>query len=232
MSVLTTTVGPEIDLGGGRIIQSYRATVGSASAADEWMSTNLLRIDGILGVAVVGSAGLAPVKATGTITCLVADPVAGDTISIGDGVTTQVYTVDATPEVGNGDQNDVDLSATIATFGASLTAAINALVEGTSTTFNEYTKPNKWVTAVFADPIITVTALVPGTVGNAITLAQTGDTVSVSAATLTGGLDAGSVNVVPNAQGTGVAEYVNMGDIGIEAPSVVAVEVTVIGVRR
>jgi hypothetical protein len=200
----------------------------AAQSATEWIATGWRSVLGIMGWTQHGANPLAPIAATGIITCLVADPVDNDTISIGDGTNTMVYKVETTPA----DRGDVDLNATIATFGASLTAAINGLVEGSTSTFDPFTASNPWVTATFADPDITITAIVPGSIGNSYTLAQVGDTVSVSAATLTGGHNSG-VNFIMNEQGSGGVAGDLPGNIGVEASSTGGVvQVTAYGVTR
>ena len=107
--------------------------------------------------------------ATGTITALAA-MADGDTITI-DGVTFTAET----------DSNDITgnefLSVgTAATDAAALEAKIDATL-------------NLRFTADVSGADVTITAFNPGTDGNAITLAQVGDGVTLSGATLTGGDD-------------------------------------------
>jgi hypothetical protein len=81
----------------------------------------------------------------------------------------------------------------------------------------------------------TLTARVPGTVGNAYTLAESSTGITaVGGATFSGGVDPVAdgvgANFVLNAQGTGVAAGTNLGDLGIESSKASTVlEVTVIG---
>jgi phage tail sheath gpL-like len=109
------------------------------------------------------------VKASGTITCDTA--VATDTVTI-NGVT---FTGDDTPTGDQFDTSDTDEVA-----AASLAAAINA-----STTAGI---PGI-VTASASGAVVTVTAAVPGKIGNAITLASSGATLAVSAARLASGAE-------------------------------------------
>jgi len=107
------------------------------------------------------------VYATGTATC--ASVIATDTIVIG-GVT--LTAVDSAPTSAQ-----FVRSTTNATTATNLAAAINAL-----------TTLNKVVQASASGAVVTIVSLIPGTIGNLITLSATGGTITVGAA-LTGGTD-------------------------------------------
>ncbi len=171
----------------------------------------------------------AAVAATGTITFIAANPVAGDTITV-NGV---VYTIAGNPSTSF----DVDLIGAEATEAANFAAAVNAEVPGSASTFSDRTKSNRYVRASVSGAVVTLTALVPGAVGNAITLAESGTGVTVSGAALTGGLDVvidpRGLNFVLNARGTDSADSSNRGDLGVESSGgSTTFDVVVLGVRR
>lgn len=121
--------------------------------------------------------GTAPVAATGTITFAdVGD--ANDTVTIGG----QVYTLKAVPT----NPFDVDIGANVTGTAANLAAAINAGA-GAGTAYGTGTVANSDVTATSALGVVTITARVPGTGGNSITLTKSGTDITVSGATLAGG---------------------------------------------
>lgn len=127
-------------------------------------------IAGVLALAVRGgSTGFA----TGTVTFSTAAPSADETVVIGG----RTYTFKAA--VANPDE--VLPGATISAAAANLAAAINNGSGGGA--------PNALVTASANAGVVTLTALVPGDEGNAITLTETGTNIAVSGATLTGGDD-------------------------------------------
>ncbi len=129
---------------------------------------------------------------------------------------------------------EVLISNTEATMATNFAGAIN----GTLTPGTEYslgTAPHPAVSAVAASAVVTLTARVPGTVGNAITLAEASTGITSVTSPFTGGLDAvvdaAGLNFVKNAQGTGVAAGTNNGDLGVEGSSAsLVIEVTVIGI--
>lgn len=121
--------------------------------------------------------GTAPVAATGTITFAdVGD--ANDTVTIGG----QVYTLKAVPT----NPFDVDIGADVTGTAANLAAAINAGA-GAGTAYGTGTVANSDVTATSALGVVTITARVPGTGGNSITLTKSGTDITVSGATLASG---------------------------------------------
>lgn len=113
----------------------------------------------------VYSSTSAPVAASGTVT--VGAPNATDTLVVG-GVT---FTGDDTPEGAQ-----FDTSGTAAEAATSLAAAINA-----------HATLSKIVEAVADDDEVTITCLQKGVVGNFITLAETGSSLTLSGAALAGG---------------------------------------------
>lgn len=217
---------------GDRAIRTFRATTNATPAnGTEWIATGLSDIDAILGVSIIGqsagAAAAAPVAASITV---VADAVAADTDTVTiDGI---VYTYTATLTAVAGPyevEGGADKTASI----ANLAAAIND--SGTrGTTYGLATPPHPTVSAAAAAGTLTLTARVPGTVGNGIVVAgdDTGWTFNTPTA---GGLDPAesltpSVVFRKNAQGTSVAEDTNLGDLGVEsAVASVVFEVTVLG---
>jgi hypothetical protein len=133
----------------------------------------------------------APVKATGTVTFVNAahNVVNTDTVVING----RTYTFKDTPAA----IDDIDVSTTDNTVAASFKNAINLDALPGATTYFDGTGINRDVVASGAANVITLTAIVPGTVGNVtLTAAVTNaGSIVVSGATLTGGLDA----VVPAA---------------------------------
>lgn len=109
-------------------------------------------------------------SATSTITFSTAVPAEGDKVTIGG--EDIVFSADPAP-------NEVDIAATIGAQATALANYINAT-------------PSLGVTATVVGPVVTLTAISPGTGGNGITLAKTAATpgnITVGAATLTGGAD-------------------------------------------
>lgn len=139
-------------------------------------------IGGVLSLAVLGaSTGFA----TGTITLSVAVPTAGETVVVGG----QTYTFRAAPTPPAVLlANEVLIGANINASAANLAAAINAGA-GAGTVYGAGTVANASVQASVAAAVVTVTALVAGSEGNAITLTETGANIAVSGATLSGGSD-------------------------------------------
>lgn len=214
---------------GDRILKSFRATTGSAAAANEWIRTGLSRIDAILGVNVIGqSAGAAtgaPVAATATLDMTGDTPADANTVTI-DGY---VYTLKTT--IGTAVRN-VLVSGTPATQAAYLAAAINGTgTPGVDYTPDTYPHPN--VKAAAAGDTVVLTYRVPGTVGNGA--AASTDITGATLANFAGGTD-GAESLTPslvfrkNAQGTGAAEGANLGDLGVESSlATVTFEVTILG---
>ena len=131
-------------------------------------------------------ATIADLRATGTVTCAGTQTV-GDTLSVAG----LVYTVAASgADVEPQDKSKVRATGNATTFAAALAAAINAREDGRTSK----------VTATAAAGVVTVTAVEQGASGNAIALAETGSTFTISGAALAGGSDTGgvSVNAVTN----------------------------------
>lgn len=115
--------------------------------------------------------GAAPVAASGTIQ-LVDNPTIAETVTIGD--------IEYTFNAAATDPYDVPIGVDVNATTANLAASINGNVLGTPA--------HPLVTATAATNTVTVTAIVKGTSGNLITLADTGGLdITTSGATLTGG---------------------------------------------
>lgn len=222
---------------GDRMVECWQAAVSNAAAADEWIATRLSKIEGVLGWSVIGTAPLgdsssvptAPVAATQTIVFESDDPGENDTITV-NGV---VYTINATPSTTGA--YSIDLSTTEATLAQNFTHAINRT--GTpGTNYSLYVAGHPDVSASLDTATVTLTARVPGTAGNALTLAASDDgtSVTVGGATFSGGLDANAAvsvgsNFVLDAQGTGVTAGTNPGDLGVELSAAATIQVFVFG---
>ena len=125
---------------------------------------------------------VAAVSATGTITNATGVPTAADTVSIGG----RTYTFQDTLAAAY----DVKIGATIAATMTSLVKAINA--SGTAgVDYFAGTAANLSVTAAGpASGVVTLTAIYAGVTGNSVLIAKSGTNLAVSAANLTGGVDA------------------------------------------
>lgn len=110
------------------------------------------------------------VKASATVTC--ATTIANDTVTINGVVFTAVAGVAGANQYSiDGATNTLDAAALAAAINASVSAGIVGIVTATSNA-----------------AVVTVSAAVPGKIGNAITLASSdGATLAVSAARLAGG---------------------------------------------
>ena len=218
--------------------KTYQVTTGVASAT-EWidMTDDFSSLKAVIGSQVISTApevAVAPVKATGTITFTDVN-VAAKLVTI-DGI---IYTSNADPDVDNTQPYMYNVHATTEEGAAAhLCDAINAgngqgaetAVVPAVTSFGFGCAPNPSVVATLSGAVVTITARVAGTAGNAITLTTDETNATVSGATLTGGLDAVvGANYKLNAKGTGASA--TNGHLGIEASAATVVQVTVVGVR-
>ena len=122
-------------------------------------------------VAIYGSS-TDPVAASGTITLVAA--VATNSVTIGK----TVFTFTSTPTSNTATAVDVEVDgATDTSDAAALAAAINANALGAA----------QIVVATSSANVVTVTALVPGVLGNQIALAKSGVPITVSGAYLANG---------------------------------------------
>ncbi len=120
------------------------------------LPSDLIRAQGILTLATV----------IATDVCVVCD---------------QTYTFIATPASAY----DVDVGSDDTVSAANLVLAINATGVGVATTYYETgTLQNAGVTATSAAKVVTLTAKVPGTIGNGIILNSVDATITADAATL------------------------------------------------
>lgn len=135
-----------------------------------------------LGI-LVNAVAVAAVKATGTVTSNATNVTANDTVTING----KVYTFVAAPTV----EGDVDIGANAAATLDNLGYAINHT--GTPDTNYKCAAVHPTVEATTnTDTVQTLQALTAGVAGNALTLAKVATTLTVSAATLSGGGDAAS----------------------------------------
>lgn len=139
------------------------------------------------------------VRASGTVTIETGENAdAGNTVTIGG----RVYTFRASLTSG-GLANEVLIGADLSATAANFVAAVNGAT-GAGTTYGTDTVAHPSVTAANTAGVITITAVSYGTIGNAITLAEVGDHLTVSGATLANG-----VNPTSNAFGV-LATSINM----------------------
>jgi phage tail sheath gpL-like len=217
----------------------FRVTVGAA-AADEYVDLSywLDSLATVIGCVPLGTAPtvpVAPVRASGTITF--SDVNVDTKVVTINGV---IYASATAPATDGSTPRQYDVKGTAGAAAQALADAINAgngqgaeaAAVASATTFGTGAAPHPDVYASVSGAVCTITARVPGTAGNAITLTTDETNALASAATLTGGLDAkAGVNFVLNAQGTGQAEGSTAGALGIEGPAAQAYLVSVIGVR-
>ncbi len=129
---------------------------------------------------VTGSVTIEDVRASGTVS--VGTVAAGDTVSVA-GLT---YTLVSNPTViAQGDYSKVKVGASATECAANLAAAINA----------REANRNQVVLASAATTTVTVRAVAEGTGGNSVALAETGNTFTISGATLAGGTATGGIKV-------------------------------------
>lgn len=131
---------------------------------------------------VTANASISDTRAVGTVTAATGGT-AGDTVTIAG----LVYTlVAAGAVVAPQDKSKVKVGATAADLATNLLAAVQA---------RENNRPTTQVTASRNAAIVTVTAIAGGTEGNALTLAETGNSFTISGATLSGGSATGGLAV-------------------------------------
>lgn len=132
------------------------------------------------------------VKASGTIT-LGSNPAAGDTLTIGG---TAISFVASAPT-----GNQVLIGSTAANTAANLQAFLQ------SSTDTQIVK----CSYATSGAVTTVTYAVLGTTGNAFTLAKTGTNITVSGATLSGGVNSSSITyATPTGSGTDISAQLNL----------------------
>ena len=140
--------------------------------------------------------GTAGVKATGTVTSSGTNVTADDTVTING----KAYKFVASPTT----EGDVDIGTTAAVTLDNLKAAITHT--GTAGTDYVCAAAHPTVTATTnADTVQTLEAITEGTAGNALTLAKSAATLTVSDTVLAGGVD--DVPIVVTLVGEGVCEY-------------------------
>lgn len=110
------------------------------------------------------------VAASGTVT--MATPVAGNTVTLGGVVFTAVASGATGNQFNTGGGNNAAATSLAAAINASSTAGVVGCV-----------------TASASSAVVTITAAIPGKIGNAITLASSGATVAVSGARLANGAE-------------------------------------------
>lgn len=138
---------------------------------------SVIREDGRLANITAGTA------ASGTFTVGAGNAVAGDTLV----VMGRVYTFRAALTSG-GLPDEILIGANVTETAENVVAAINGAA-GSGTLYGTGTVQNALVSAANAAGVVTFTARTVGTVGNAVTLAETGANLSVSGANLASGAD-------------------------------------------
>lgn len=123
-----------------------------------------------------------PIAATGMLTVSSTTGANTQTLTIGG----QTYTLNTSL---TNTANNVLIGASVTAMAANLASAINAGA-GSGTTYGAGTVANASVTATSALGVLTVTAITPGTVGNAIGTTDTLTNSAWGASTLTGGANA------------------------------------------
>lgn len=212
---------------------TFRVTTGAASASEYVVCSGVERIISVLGCVPVGTAPatvVAPVAATGTVTF--SDVNVDTKLVTIDGI---IYASATAPATDGTTPRSYDVEATAAAAAQGLADAINAgngqgaevaALPGAST-FGTGAAPHPSVKASVSGAVVTLTARVPGSAGNAITLTTNETNAVVSGATLAGGADVvAGANVVLNAAGTGQTEGTALGTLGIESPAAATYQVT------
>ena len=151
-------------------------------------------VGGFSGTAITGVT--AAVAATGSVT-FAAVPADGTTLKVG-AVTYRFKGTMAQAE-------DVKLEATLAATVAHLVKVLNGTATEGVDCYAGTTQQGTVVLSAYNAPVLSITAVDAGVDGNSIALAETGDTMIVSGATLTGGADA--VTVTDTVALTGVAKW-------------------------
>ena len=147
--------------------------VGSGHAGDDIQKISSY-IAGLAGGASIGSriyvnSGGVQASQTGTFT---GDPTAADTVTV-NGV---AFTARASGAVANEYNIGADVTAHAAALAASINASTSAKIKGV-------------VTASSALGVLTLTAVIPGAVGNLFTLAESTNNFTVAGANFAGGTD-------------------------------------------
>jgi hypothetical protein len=160
------------------------------------------RADEIITVAVNLALGAPYASQTVTVSSLPAD---GDTITITgvNGALTATWknTIGATP-------NQVKIGASTSECAANLVAWVVAGA-GSGTLYSSTSGRLDGITATASSNVVTLTSLLPGTIGNSFALAKTGTAITLGGSSLAGGVDypVGRMNY-----GTGHEAYDTSGD--------------------
>jgi hypothetical protein len=172
-----------------------------------------------------GSSSTSRVQATGSITYSSGLASNNDTITING----RVYTLKTTL---SGAADEILLGANYGETRTNTISAINATA-GAGTTYGTGTTVNLHVSAsAGSDGVVNLTANVPyyGTLGNAITLAESATNTVVSGATLTGGVDGSAVATANDAMVFGSCALANgQGGIAIGSGSTLGAQAKGVG---
>lgn len=170
----------------------------------------LYEVVGLTASGFLAKATYTGTEATGTLT-FTAPGTAGDTVTIG----LEVYTLVAALSVGPAVENEVLIGGTAAATAANLAAAINGGAGG-GVVYSGTTQRHPFVDATVAGAVVTATAEVAGTGGNAIATTETSGAASWGAATLTtgaadaGGVKAAGIMTAPVVTGAGQSTTVDL----------------------
>jgi hypothetical protein len=160
------------------------------------------RADEIISIAVNLALGAPYALQTVTVSSLPSD---GDAITITgvNGALTATWknTIGATP-------NQIKIGASTSECAANLVAWVVAGA-GSGTKYSSTSGRLEGITATASSNVVTLTSLLPGTIGNSFALSRTGTAITLGGASLTGGVDypAGLMNY-----GTGHEAYDTSGD--------------------
>jgi hypothetical protein len=176
----STTVYPASNYAGGNQVQTSVAV----GTAETWTGAFLSG-----GVNSPSEVPVAPVQASATITNNGTNVSDADTVTVNG----QAYRFKTTMAAAY----DVQIGTTNLLSMANLALAINATgVAGTNYYTGTLALPNIGASLSASSLVVTVTAITPGTAGNAYTLAKSSTNTSVSGAVFTGGVNALTYQIV------------------------------------
>lgn len=211
----TLTAGQALTLGGqaitarasGAVVNEFNIGASTQATAQNLVAAiNASTTEAVSDTVYATYENLSTVKATGTVT-FAGQPTAADTITL-NGV---VFTARASGAGANEYNIGGTLAATVENLYNAVLASVSAGVKVASYDFNATQLEITYATA--------------GTIGNAYTLAESGSNTSVSASTLTGGVDNVTITItskVPGKIGNYYTVTENLGAFTITGSGVLA----------